>query len=236
MLTSRRTFLRTSGAVLLGLTGLRNYLEASTSSAGLQAEGYGALVPDPNKIFDLPKGFSYRVISRAGETMVDGFLVPGMFDGTAGKTILIRNHELTPDTKAIGPFGPNNTLFPRVQRELLYDAGSGQLPGLGGTTTLVYDTRTAKLDHQFLSLAGTHRNCAGGLTPWNTWITCEESVAPKGGPIEKDHGYNFEVPATATPKLHPAIPLKEMGRFNHEAVAVDPKSGIVYQTGTGPMA
>ena len=45
-----------------------------------------------------------------------------------------------------------------------------------------------------------------------------------------DHGYTFEVPATAKPHLAQAVALKAMGRFNHEAIAVDPKTGIVYQT------
>ena len=108
--------------------------------------------------------------------------------------------------------------------------GSGELPCLGGTTTLVYDTRTQTLEKHFLSLIGTIRNCAGGLTPWNTWITCEETMQKAEGTYDADHGYNFEVPASADIGLADPIPLKAMGRFNHEAVAVDPKTGIVYET------
>jgi secreted PhoX family phosphatase len=94
---------------------------------------------------------------------------------------------------------------------------------LGGTTTLVFDTATGRLDRQFLSLAGTQRNCAGGPTPWGSWISCEETT-------EGSHGYNFEVPAHPNVHLVDPVPLTAMGRFNHEAVAVDPASGIVYQT------
>ncbi len=78
-------------------------------------------------------------------------------------------------------------------------------------------------------MAGTNRNCAGGITPWNTWITCEEDVTPKMNDNETEHGYNFEIPAQSI-KLTTPVALKAMGRFNHEAVSVNPKSGFVYQT------
>jgi secreted PhoX family phosphatase len=48
--------------------------------------------------------------------------------------------------------------------------------------------------------------------------------------LAKDHGWVFEVAATAQPGLQQPIPLKAMGRFNHEAAAVDPSTGIVYET------
>ena len=129
-------------------------------------------------------------------------------------------------------FGWNNEKIERAALDKFYDAGSGELPCLGGTTTLVYDTKTQTLEKHFLSLVGTIRNCAGGLTPWGTWITCEETMqkADSETTYEVDHGYNFEVPVSTEIGLTDPIPLKAMGRFNHEAVAVDPKTGIVYQT------
>jgi secreted PhoX family phosphatase len=104
------------------------------------------------------------------------------------------------------------------------------LPCLGGTTTVVYNTKEKKVVRQFLSLVGTLRNCAGGPTPWNSWISCEEVVMGAGGPCEKDHGWCFEVPASEQARITPPVPLKAMGRFNHEAIAVDPYTGDVFMT------
>jgi uncharacterized protein len=242
MVTSRRKFLATASAVTLGFHGLRSVIAAGHNAltSGTQA-GYGELLPDPHKILDLPAGFTFRVFSRTGERMDDGLRVPGShdgmaaFSGPAGKTILVRNHELTPGDRGGSPFGEDNELLSRLGPSKLYDFGKGVVPGLGGTTTLVYDTSSRKLERQHLSLAGTIRNCAGGPTPWGSWITCEETVMRAGehGGLEKDHGYNFEVPASATGLVDP-VPLTAMGRFNHEAVAVDPRSGIVYQTEDRP--
>ncbi len=196
--------------------------------------GYGPLLNDPDGLIKLPKGFNYKIISKVGTKMADGFLVPGKPDGMAtfqGKNdtvIIVRNHELTSASE--GAFGPKNELLKKLKPNQLYDYGKGKTPGYGGTTTLIYNQTSGLVEQEFLSLAGTIRNCAGGKTPWNSWITCEETVLPKHKFWEKNHGYNFEVPATDTPWLTEPIPLTGMGRFNHEAVCVDPKTSIVYQT------
>lgn len=242
MSTSRRSFLAVSAAVSAGFLGL-NRLIAADPSEGVDAQrapGFGPLKADPQRMLDLPEGFRYTVVSRYGQKMDDGLIVPGAPDGMAtfpgpdGTTILIRNHELMPEH--YGPFGPRKQHLEKVDVEKLYDAGGGKTPSCGGTTTVVYDTKRQRVLKQFLSLGGTIRNCAGGPTPWRSWISCEETLQPagydRGGKFtcDHEHGYNFEVPASDTPLLTPAVPLKAMGRFNHEAVAVDPASGIVFQT------
>ncbi|BCX48392.1 DUF839 domain-containing protein [Haloferula helveola] len=227
---TRRRFLVTTG---LAFAGLQRYSHAATSRT---ADPFGPLIKDPEGILDLPEGFSYRVLSKLGEKMDDGFKVPGKPDGMAafagpdGKVILVRNHELALAMTGIGPF-PNNRKFPEnLDLSLSHDAGEGgREPHIGGTSNLVFDPETGETVRQFLSLTGTDRNCAGGPMPWGTWITCEEPedlLTPRG----RQHGWCFEVKATDQPGLQKAVPLKALGRFRHEAVALDPGTGILYLT------
>ena len=236
MTISRRRFLGSAAAISLGFTGLRcaEPEPAPTAPAGV---GFGPLLDDPEGLIALPEGFRYTVLSRRGERMSDGFFVPALHDGMAtfpgpgGRTLLVRNHELNSSSDpSAGAFGPDLSLLDRLDPALLYDAGTGDGPALGGTTNLVFDTRTQRLEAHYLSLAGTLRNCAGGLTPWGTWITCEETEQRAGGRLARDHGYVFEVHATTGGPPRPAVALRAMGRFNHEAVAVDAASGVVYET------
>ena len=235
-MNTRRQFLRNSTAIAIGFSGLQKLSANYSEKQSLQDKGYGPLLADPNKTLDLPKGFSYRIISKAGEAMDDGLVLPDKPDGMAtfvgpnGLTILIRNHEINPAvTPSLGAFGKKNDKLSKKIREKMFDEGVNS-PALGGTTTLIYDTKRQKVIRQFLSLAGTIRNCAGGPTPWNSWITCEETLEKAGKVCAKDHGWCFEVPASEKPSLTKAVALKAMGRFNHEAVAVDPKTGFVYET------
>ncbi|HSR55345.1 MAG TPA: alkaline phosphatase PhoX [Alphaproteobacteria bacterium] len=233
---SRRTLLRGGAAALLATgPGLGRVYAAATGRDSLRALGYGPLKSDPRHILDLPQGFGYRIISRTGDPMDDGLRVPGLpdgmhaFPGAAGRVRLLRNHELNPgsaNTAFIAlPGGPD-----AATRALMYDRNAGR----GGVTTLVYDTGTGKVEREFLSLSGTLRNCAGGATPWGSWISCEETVIRRGEHgAERDHGFNFEVPSGSN-ELTKAVPLTAMGRFNHEAVGVDPISGVIYQSEDRP--
>lgn len=218
---TRRRFLGSTAAAFGALVASGCMTTRSMSASG-GANLYGSLVPDPAGLLDLPRGFTYRVLSRLGDPMNDGERVPDKADGMGcfalpgGRWALVRNHELHARDKAGGPL----------------TAGYGRdeqgrvLPG--GTTNLVLDPRTLAVERQFRSLAGTIRNCSGGTTPWGSWLTCEEPGERVLG-AALDHGYVFEVPAAA-PGLVDPVPLKAMGRFNHEAACVDPMTGIVYQT------
>lgn len=243
IMRSRRDFIRTSGFIGLGFVGLKLYACGSKAPAGDVASqlplDYGPLVPDPAGVLDLPEGFSYKVISTQGDEMDDGLLVPGKQDGMGtfagenGRVIIVRNHEIVPTDKDLGAFGADNVNLGAIPKDGFYEFGSGDFPGLGGTSTLVFNEETQEVETEFLSLAGTYRNCAGGVMPWGSWVTCEEDVTKAGhfeGKVEKEHGYIFEVPATSEVKLTAPVPIKEAGRFNHEAVAYDPVEGILYMT------
>lgn len=238
---SRRNFIRNTSLVSLGFIGLNNYAANAAMDLFAGAEpgvGFGPLFYKEGDALSLPKGFTARIISNKGDLMNDGLLMPGMYDGMgsfshAGKTILIRNHENSPGADLLGPFGKGNELLHKINKDKIYDFGKGEDTCVGGTTTLVYNEKTQKVESQYLSLIGTVRNCAGGITPWKSWITCEESslkTGNEGSGLEKDHGFNFEVPATDKIGIADPHPIKAMGRFTHEAVTVQPKTGIVYQT------
>ncbi len=246
MFSSRRRLIQGTAATL-AFSGLARYANAQdrarqASAAEIEADtyrsevyGYGPLRPDPARLFDLPEGFSYTAFSRAGEPMSDGFVTPYKADGMGcfplddHRVILVRNHELKPRDVERSAYGPKRALAAKMPADRVYDFDDQQLPATGGTTTLVYDLRKRALERSHLSLTGTSTNCAGGVTPWGSWLSCEETTQAKGQEAQKDHGWVFEVPSQLTGVADP-FPITGMGRFRHEAACIDPRTGVAYLT------
>ncbi|KAB7705659.1 DUF839 domain-containing protein [Bacillus aerolatus] len=205
-------------ALTLGSTGvfsLGSNTFAKSNGKKVSFSGFGPLVKDPGGILDLPQGFQYRIISQEGGKLSNGAPVPGAFDGMAAfqgphnSTILVRNHEL--GSNAANPVIGKNSYNKNVA---------------GGTTALIVGPNR-KLVSEVVSSSGTVRNCAGGATPWGTWLTCEETESNNSGYA---HGYVFEVDPEDPENNMSKAPIREMGFFSHEACAIDPATGIVYLT------
>ena len=235
-----RRDLLTASAAGLAFSGLARHAHALSEETYInEVEGYGPLKTDPNGLLDLPDGFTYQVISQGGDTMDDGLFVPGQFDGMGcfplegSRVALVRNHELKGSSalhRNVGPGGMHQERIHLLDSARAYDTYKDGRPLPGGTTTLVYDLETRETLSQHLSLAGTSTNCCGGVTPWGSWLTCEENTeTADSGNVTKPHGFVFEVPANAGGLVEP-VPLKAMGRFEHEAVCIDPRTGLVYLT------
>ncbi len=223
---TRRQF--NKGLVYSALSGLAFNLNAKASLPSHAT--LGELIDDPKGILSLPAGFSYQVISQLGDTMDDGMTVPNRSDGMgcfaldSERVVLVRNHELEPRHTS-----DELAKLSAKHKANSYDHDNTGRPLPGGTSNIVYNHKTRRVEQQFMSLLGTIRNCSGGITPWGSWLTCEESVDKASQKIAKDHGYVFEIPSTTKGLVNPQ-PIKAMGRFNHEAACVDPATGIVYLT------
>lgn len=244
---SRRVLLGGAAAAGFGLAyagSLEAFARPEPRHPGGEA-GYGPLVPDPDPAgwLSLPAGFTYVVVAQANVTPTDDprpipspsptpapeplYRYPsdpdgmGVFAGPGGGSVLVSNHENSANEPARVP----------TLAGLTYDPMA-----IGGTSTLSVDADGNRLGI-YTSLAGTDNNCAGGITPWGTWLTCEETERRKdavigGRRLQKDHGYVFEVdPAGQAANVDKSpVPLPFLGRYAHEAVAVDPDAHQIYLT------
>ena len=226
---SRRVFLERSARMVggsfsafwaLGLVACEGGRPIATSF------GYGPL-QEAGPDLALPAGFQYRVFGIEGSTMSDRRPTPPLHDGMAafplsnGNIRLIRNHEVGNEPRNGAAFGDPGRA---------YDPRAG-----GGTTSLEIDPVTRELVRDFASLSGNLRNCAGGPTPWQSWLSCEEHFGDQRQGYQEPHGYVFDVPVSAEEDVR-ALPIRTLGRFVHEAVAVDPSTGIVYETEDQPQS
>jgi secreted PhoX family phosphatase len=241
--TSRRSLLRGAAASLLAapLSGLYGRRASAMARIEPIASPYGPIAPVKDQItglplLQLPEGFTYQTFGWSGDLMADGQPNPTNHDGMAvitstvrgGKSelTLIRNHEATV-----------NPLYGTIRARAFYDNGTTLIgedadenpvtgAAAGGTTKIVFT------DGKFTSvepaLGGTWNNCAGGPTPWGTWLTCEEDKSDLTGQGGMPHGYVFEVSGDSA--LTTGKPIKAMGRMDHEAVAFDPIGGALYLT------
>ena len=215
---SRREVL-VRGGLGLALTGSLGLLFGGPASAAGKGVGYGPLVPDPAGILSLPEGFSYEIVAKSGSTVLEsGQPTPADFDGMAAfvrhggrGTVLVANHEISGNEANPVPPIPGYTFNPAAR---------------GGTTTIEVDGDGRRVG-EHVSLAGTLNNCAGGRSPWNTWLTCEESEGTVAG---VQHGWVFEVDPHDQRRNRDPKPIRALGRFAHESVAVDPETGVIYET------
>jgi secreted PhoX family phosphatase len=230
----RRTLLKTS-AVGAALGGPFAGLVAMSAEAHPPPDPE-ALVPVPDLRdgvvrLHLPEGFSYRSFHDTEQPVVltDGTTLPGRHDGMGAfegprrSYVLVRNHEVNGPGAAFGTGTPYDSM------------------ARGGTTTIQV-TPHGRPVRSFTSLNGTMMNCSGGVMPWGSWVTCEETVnGPDVGPdftgtsnvpLTKPHGYVFEVPAHHLPGRGQSNrePITQAGRFAHEAVSFDPRRGHLYLT------
>jgi uncharacterized protein len=236
----RRKFLA-RGAALTGSAAMSSMFFSTLTRAGASPSpalggtpttgvGYGPLAraEDQNgdEILALPEGFSYVTFSKTGDLMSDGTPTPRSHDGMgaykapdrSGRTLLIRNHEVRN-----GPGNLANAVI--APEDVKYDA-----LGVGGTVSVLFDTHTGEMVRDWVSFAGSTTNCAGGNAYRDAgWFTCEETVVGPNEGWEQKHGYVFLV-GTKADTATASVPLTRLGRFAHEAAAVDPANGLIYQT------
>ncbi|MFF0111930.1 alkaline phosphatase PhoX [Streptomyces prasinus] len=187
----RRTFLRASamGGAGAVLGGALWHSAAYAAPAQPGTGPYGALGAADAHGIRLPAGFTSRVIARSGQR------VPGT-------SYTWHN---APDGGACYADGSGWIYVSNSEVDPSGGAGAVRFSATGAVTGA------------YRILSGTRQNCAGGKTPWNTWLSCEEV----------DRGYVYETDPWGAKA---AVRRDAMGRFKHEAAAADPVRGVVYLT------
>ncbi|MDO8907221.1 MAG: DUF839 domain-containing protein [Pseudohongiella sp.] len=233
---SRRGLLK--GGAMLATAGAAPFVQALQALSEAGASGaapasrladspYGPIAPVNDEVtglplLQLPAGFSYASLSWTGDRMSNNSPVPARLDGMGvvavqgDEIILIRNHEV-----GSGALIPAAACYSSTVRS------NGNYAG-GGNTTIRFSRQSKREISTVPSLSGTLVNCAGGVTPWGTWLSCEETIADLTADGGRKHGYVFEV--RVDPAQTTAVPIVGMGRYDHEAAAVDPRDSSVYLT------
>jgi secreted PhoX family phosphatase len=244
----RRVFLKraatATATAAIPFTAFLSRAEASPGSEQRRGPSpeYGPLAPVRDEttglpLLMLPAGFTYLSFGWTGDLLSNGTLTPGAHDGMAAFRAYGRQRsgggaegdDRERNGGELDEAGQHRGHLVHLVRN--HERGRGtpfsgvayDLQAAGGTTTLVFDSRRGELVEAYDSISGTLRNCAGGVTPWDSWLTCEETTEFTTVP----HGYVFDVPCDGPGD---PTPIREMGRFSHEAVAVDPRTGCIYET------